>query len=82
MILRQQRLRLNCPIINISIIFFQFLFSDFEARKWWLRDFFLIAEFRFVDPRLRTSGVTKPLFPEMKMEAIGLCLLFSFIHIS
>lgn len=40
--------------------------SNFKIRKRRLRDFFFVAEFRLVYPWLRTTGTTKPLFPEIK----------------
>lgn len=40
--------------------------SNFKIRKRRLRDFLLVAKFHLVDPRLRTTGATKPLFPEIR----------------
>lgn len=42
------------------------LFPDLEVGERRLRDFLLVVEFYLVDPRLRTPGMPKPLFPKMR----------------
>lgn len=47
------------------------LLSYLEVRERRLRDLLLVAEFRLVDPRLGTTGVSEPLLPETKKKKKG-----------